>query len=147
MDRNETIKAIRTALKNRSGKPWSVKCGRGTAGGWLHISVPPKRLGCAELHAYNGTEFCVDCGVEQYGPIIQGDRSGVCSKHVCDAGPRGCYRNYITPSDRAELAELLGLDTVHMQGVDIPAGSDYYREYVARAAGLEPVVIGSPYWD
>ena len=44
MDRNETIKSIRTALKNRSGKMWSVTGGRGTAWGWIRISAPPARL-------------------------------------------------------------------------------------------------------
>ena len=39
MDRNEAIKRIRTALRRRSGKAWSVKGGRGTAWGWIHIDV------------------------------------------------------------------------------------------------------------
>lgn len=43
-DRNEAIKAIRTALRKRSGKAWSVTGGRGTAWGWITISAPPKRL-------------------------------------------------------------------------------------------------------
>jgi hypothetical protein len=43
VDRDETIKAIRTALKRRSGKTWSVTGGRGTAGGWINISAPPRR--------------------------------------------------------------------------------------------------------
>ena len=43
MDRNETIKRIRTALRKRSGKAWSVKGGRGTAWGWIQIDAPPSR--------------------------------------------------------------------------------------------------------
>lgn len=43
MDRNETIKTIKTALKRRSGKSWSVTGGRGTAYGWIRISAPPTR--------------------------------------------------------------------------------------------------------
>ena len=50
-------------------------------------------------------------------------------------------------ADCAELAELLGLSYVHCQGVSIAAASDYRREYVARAMGLEPVGHGQPYWD
>lgn len=42
-DRNEAIKAIRSALKQRSGKAWSVKGDRGTAWGWIQISSPPSR--------------------------------------------------------------------------------------------------------
>jgi|ERR1700722_4953019 len=38
----EAVAAIRTALKARSGKSWSVTHGRGTAYGWINIEVPPK---------------------------------------------------------------------------------------------------------
>lgn len=43
IDRNEAITAIRSALKRRSGKTWSVTGGSGTAWGWIKISAPPKR--------------------------------------------------------------------------------------------------------
>jgi hypothetical protein len=42
-DRNATIAAIRKALKARSGKSWSVRGDRGSAWGWIRISLPPKR--------------------------------------------------------------------------------------------------------
>ena len=29
----------------------------------------------------------------------------------------------------------------------IPANNNYYREYIDRANGREPSVIGKPYWD
>jgi hypothetical protein len=55
---------------------------------------------------------------------------------------------YMTDTDRAELGKLLGLDgPAHHQGVSIPAGSDYRREYVDRAHGLTPSIHGTPYWD
>ena|SRR5688500_10955659 len=59
-DRNATIAVIKSALRERSGKVWSVKGGTGTAWGWITISAPPKRLNeygymsaddCAELAA------------------------------------------------------------------------------------------------
>lgn len=53
----------------------------------------------------------------------------------------------LTEPDRQELASLLGLESVHFQGVRIPAGHDYYQEYVDRAEGRTPSVIGTPYWD
>lgn len=53
----------------------------------------------------------------------------------------------MSADDRAELATLLGLDTVHHQGVSIPAGSDYRQEYVDRAAGRAPSRLGEAYWD
>ena len=101
-DRDDTIRIIRDALKRRSGKAWSVTGGRGTAWGWIAITVPPRRR----------TEF-----------------------------------GGMTDSDRAELAQLLGLDSAHFQGVNIPASSDYRREYIDRAEGRTPSVVGRPYWD
>lgn len=100
--RNDVIKCIRTALRKRSGKVWSVSGGRGTAYGWITISAPPARR----------IEF-----------------------------------GYMSDADRAELAKLLGKDSVHCQGESIPAGTDYYREYVDRAEGRAPSVFGRPYWD
>ena len=44
-DRDDAIKAIRTALRKRSGKSWSVTGGRGTGWGWITISAPPARRG------------------------------------------------------------------------------------------------------
>lgn len=55
---------------------------------------------------------------------------------------------YMTDTDRTELATALGLDRpAHVQGVSIPAGSDYRVEYVDRAEGRAPSRIGVPYWD
>jgi hypothetical protein len=42
-NRNETIMIIRQALKQRSGKSWSVTGGKGTAYGWITIDAPPAR--------------------------------------------------------------------------------------------------------
>jgi hypothetical protein len=42
-DRERTVKLIRTALRLRSGKAWSVSIGRGTARGWITITAPPAR--------------------------------------------------------------------------------------------------------
>jgi len=40
--RDEAIQRIKTALKRRSGKNWSVTGGRGTAWGWIRIDAAPK---------------------------------------------------------------------------------------------------------
>lgn len=42
-DRNSTIAALRKALKERTGKVWSVTGGRGTAWGWITVDAPPRR--------------------------------------------------------------------------------------------------------
>lgn len=102
MDRNETIKKIKSALKTRTGRAWSVTGGRGTAWGWIRISS-------TKAHA------------DQWGDL--------------------------TPADRALLAETLGLDSVHHQGISIPSSNAYYQEYIDRAEGRAPSVVGKPYWD
>ena len=43
MERDEAIKKIRTALKTRTGKAWSVRGGEGTAWGWISIKSTPKK--------------------------------------------------------------------------------------------------------
>lgn len=50
------------------------------------------------------------------------------------------------PDWAAELGRLLG-KAVHHQGESVPSSNAYYQEYVDRAEGRTPSVIGSPYWD
>jgi hypothetical protein len=103
-DRDETIKTIKQALKQRTGRQWSVTGGRGTAYGWIEIRA-----------------------IKKYAANEWGD---------------------LTDDDQAYLAQLLGLDRkAHRQGVSIPASSNYYSEYIARAKGETPEVYGEPYWD
>lgn len=45
-DRDEAIARIRAGLKKRTGRPWSVTGGRGTAWGWIRIGSPPARRVC-----------------------------------------------------------------------------------------------------
>lgn len=42
-DRNATIKSLRSVLKARTGRTWSVTGGQGTAWGWITIQAPPAR--------------------------------------------------------------------------------------------------------
>lgn len=102
--RDEAIAHIKAALKQRSGRQWSVIGGRGTSWGWIEIKSVKK-------YAAN-----------EYGEL--------------------------TEADQKYLSELLGLDKpVHFQGESIPAGSDYYIEYVQRAEGRPVTVFGHQYWD
>jgi len=126
MDRNETIQRIRTALKLRSGKVWSVTGGRGTAWGWITITAPPKRR--------------TGHGVKKSGALTDWPED----YEYKDTGePNG----NLAPAEQAELGRLLGLPPVHFQGVSIPAGHDYWQEYTDRAEGKAPSVTGKPYWD
>jgi len=54
---------------------------------------------------------------------------------------------YMTLADREQLAQLLGLERIHAQGESIPAGYNYYREYLRRANGQTPAEYGKQYWD
>ena len=126
-DRDAAIKTIRAALKRRSGKAWSVTGGRGTAWGWIEIDAPPaRRTWSNRLKAGAVTDRPED--YEEY-----------------DTGEPG---RMTSPTDRAELGALLGLDgPAHCQGVSIASSGDYYREYIDRAEGRTPSKIGQPYWD
>jgi hypothetical protein len=69
MDRDEAIKRIRAALKRRSGKPWSVTGGRGTAYGWIEINAPPsrrERFGC--MNAQDQIELAYLLGMDRVHP-------------------------------------------------------------------------------
>ena len=64
-DRNTVIKTVRGALKDRSGKAWSVTGGTGTSHGWITVTSPPKRRvdgflseeDAKELHALLGISY------------------------------------------------------------------------------------------
>lgn len=127
LNRDAVIARIRTALKRRSGKAWSVTGGSGTAWGWIQIHVPPK----ARTWRMRDTGQTDERGYPVYADENTGEPG-----------------HQMGPADRAELARLLGLSRpVHDQGVSIAASSAYYREYVDRAEGRAPSVIGVPYWD
>lgn len=58
VDRDDAIAVIRKALKERSGKTWSVTGGRGTAWGWISVKSPPaRRVGNDGVHRGDGTDY------------------------------------------------------------------------------------------
>ena len=125
-DRDETIAKIKTALRRRSGKAWSVTGGRGTAWGWIQIDAPPAR----RTWSHRLKPDCADWP-ENYGEY--------------DSGEPG---RSMSPADREDLGKLLGLEgKAHHQGVSIAAGSDHRREYIERAEGQPVTKIAQPYWD
>lgn len=126
--RDAAIAAIRSALKRRSGKTWSVKGGRGTAWGWIRIDAPPRR---------QTWEF-----------FKADDAPDVPESYRGNERDKGEPTGHMSPDDRAELGRLLGLDgPVHFQGESIPASHDHWMEYVDRAEGRAPSVVGEQYWD
>jgi hypothetical protein len=133
IERDDAIKAIRTALKKRTGRTWSVTGGKGTAWGWIEISSPPRRRTGTNIRNPN---YDASIGRTTSNPeylLIDGREPGY----------------LMTPEDIKILAEALGLDEakVGQQSVSIPASSEYREEYVARAEGRTLRVHGTPYWD
>ena len=49
----------------------------------------------------------------------------------------------MSDEDMAELSTLFNLPNVPWQGLLIPPYEDYYMEYIDRAEGREPLVIGT----
>lgn len=125
LDRNTVIKALKHNLEARSGKKWSVTGGRGTAYGWITIDAPPARRTWHHREVAGGAI-----------PIYEDYND-----------PSHQYEGHAGPEDRAELAKLLGIETVHSQGVSIASSNEYYREYLQRSAGQTPSKIAQPYWD
>lgn len=46
-----------------------------------------------------------------------------------------------------QLGNDLGLGRKCYSSESIPSSSDYYQEYIDRANGRTPSIIGQPYWD
>jgi len=124
-NRDFAIATIRAALKKRSGKAWSVTGGSGTSWGWIKVNSPPAR---------RTWRFRLKPGMPDYPENYEEYDSG---------SPGG----HLSPTERQELAALLGIERVHFQGESIPAGHDYYDEYMDRAQGRVPERVGVPYWD
>lgn len=131
VDRDETIKAIRAALKRRTGRTWSVRGGRGTGWGWLTICAPPAR--CTAERQYSGKD-----DPETGNPI-----------YVSDDNARPDGGGEMTEADCMTLAEVLDLPrrAICSQGVSVADDSSYRIEFIARAEGRAPSRIGSQYWD
>lgn len=118
LDRANVILRIRLALRKRSGKDWGVTGGRGTAYGWLRISAPPRRM------------------------------QGATGRMQGATGRVGATFGAMTMADGRELSALLGEGViVSASGVSVPDSHDHYREYIDRAEGRAPRVVGAVTWD
>lgn len=125
-DRDETIRRVRSALRRRSGRAWSVTGGRGTAWGWITVDAPPAARTAVWVKYPNAPDY-----PESY--------------FETDTREPGC--GHAPEHLRRELAALLGLDNVHIQGWTIPAGSDYRRDAIKRAETGSSDENPTPYWD
>ena len=54
----------------------------------------------------------------------------------------------MTEEEQTELGELLGIgQKLCFGGESVPAGHDYWAEYIDRAEGRAPRIYGRQYWD
>ncbi len=170
-DRDATIRRIKTALKKRSGKTWSVTGGKGTAYGWISIDAPPARRTWQDVTThtpeppvegaiYRGAlgftpEYRVCAGAEE--PITS-PADDPWAREAAEQGrqPLYCWEvsrpgepfGHMSPDERVELGRLLGLSrAVHFQGQSIAADPRYRVEYIDRAEGRKPSRHGERYWD
>lgn len=121
-DRNDTTKTIKQALKNRSGKDWSVTGGRGTGWGWLRIEAPKARR---VRHLPNP---------EYVNPWETPDTPAWFEEPAVGAEAEF---GYMSREDCQELADLLGFDRpVHHQGHSI--SPDEWEFIVERALNDKP---------
>ncbi len=96
-DRDEAIKEIRRALKQRSGKSWSVTGGRGTGWGWITVHAPPSR---------RGQGYMSDADREELGRLL-GKDSPV--HHQGETIPASSnYRREYVALARGETPETVG---------------------------------------
>lgn len=123
-DRDTAIDYIKAHLEKRTGIKWSVRGGKGTAWGWITINALPKN--CTWHHV----KMDAPVGDKEYELRNTGEKNG-----------------YMGPELQATLAKALGIESVHYQGVSIPASGNHRIEYCQRAAGEEVSVIGEQYWD
>lgn len=66
MTRDEAIERIKTALKTKTGRAWSVRGGRGSAWAWITVTAPPKRR-------------------NEFGYLNQADRAELAKAFQCDS--------------------------------------------------------------
>lgn len=78
---------------------------------------------------------------------VTGGRGTAWGWITIQAPPARRHGGYMTDTDQAELAALLGLRAVTPQGVLVPDRKNYRIEYVDRASGRKPSVAGVPDWD
>ncbi len=127
-DRNQIMKEMKKRLELRSGMKWSVRGGKGTAYGWLHISAPPSRKKYRHIDKVIGVNIR---GREIYEEVFD---------EAAEYGSPG-------PVDRHILALLLNKDHRSNGDWGVPSSRAYYVEFLARCAGRIPSVNATPYWD
>jgi ribosomal protein L30/L7E len=70
-DPKAVAKFIRSALRARSGKTWSVTGGTGTAHGWITITAPPARMNGYRVTDEDAEELARLLGLHRTGGTVK----------------------------------------------------------------------------
>jgi hypothetical protein len=121
--RSEVISTIRKALKERTGRPWSVKGGRGTGWGWIDVQAPPRRrIGHVENPNFSPWDNPVGNTEKPYLEVEPDEDHGAW---------------YTSNEDQELLREALGVtNMVGPQGLTV--SPDSWEFYVDRAVNGPP---------
>lgn len=113
IERAEAIKRIKAALKEKTGKVWSVSGSRGTAWGWITVQAPKRRRVSHKGNPVYDTHWTTP-DEPAYFEYVATDQENY----------------YTSDADCQELADAFGLDKpAHMQGVSIsPDSREWYVE-------------------
>lgn len=124
-DREATMKALRVALKDATGRPWSVRGGTGTAWGWIYVSAPPARRVDGSTGEDDARELMRVLG----GPELAGDYwRNFRTVHIDPRPHLGERAAYL---ERAQAAADLRHAALHLGG----AKGEAARAALAGAAG------------
>ena len=84
---DEAIKIIRTLLKKRTGRSWSVRRENGSSYGWITIMAPPRRCTAdfGYLNAEDQATLAAIFGECHHQGIMIHTGNGVRAKYACQA--------------------------------------------------------------
>lgn len=129
MNTKEAAKLIRKTLKEKTGKSWSVRMGRGTAGAWISVSSPPRRRVNHEVNK----EIDLLPWDERAARIQDGELP-----YIEIDPPEGKKGMYTPHAEQLELKELFG-DIVGIQGISIsPNERDFLIDKITGKIDLCP---------
>ncbi|MBU2177536.1 MAG: hypothetical protein KJ556_20790 [Gammaproteobacteria bacterium] len=121
-DRTEVTKRIKSTLKKKTGKNWSVTGGRGTAYCWLTVQAPKNRRVAHKRNPdWNGHDSIPACiALTGKPPWID---------YISDKPDENLYMN---DEDRELLGRVFGMAyPAHHQGLQIsPDNWDRYMNYI-----------------
>ena len=143
----ETIGRIRAGMKAATGRAWSVKRGRGTAGAWLDVEAPPKRRVCGRFGEPAGADEAQTFAFAAKMRPFQANREDAVRSYLEDKARGGREATGGTCLDDAEALGRVFRARTPETHVSIPPGRGCWSRYVALAEGREPQTECERDWD